>query len=188
MRATVLERPNRLVLKSIQKPQATKKGEVLIRTTHSGICGSDLKIFQGKMPANYPIVMGHEIVGEVVNGDTSASNKPGTIVLIDPVLYCGNCFYCRRDDTHLCPDGVLMGREINGGFADYCVVNTSHIYALPKEIDSKVGAAVQVLTTVLHAQDKANVGVGETVVVSGCLLYTSPSPRDRQKSRMPSSA
>lgn len=166
MKATVLEQPNRLVSKSIEKPSA-KKGQVLIRTTHAGICGSDIKIFQGTMPAKYPVVMGHEIVGEVINGDTDNSIKPGTRVLVDPVIYCGNCFYCKRDDTHLCPNGVLMGREINGGFADYCVVNTSHIFALPSAIENKVGAVVQVLTTVLHAQDKADVGRDATVVVSG---------------------
>ena len=118
MKATVLERPNRLVSKTIAKPRA-EKGQILILNTHSGICGSDIKIFQGTMPAKYPIVMGHEIVGEVINGDTNALIKPGTRVLVDPVIYCGNCFYCKRDDTHLCPNGVLMGREINGGFADF---------------------------------------------------------------------
>jgi len=60
-----------------------------------------------------------------------------------------------------------MGREINGGFADYCIAKTSQIYVLPDKLDSKTGAAVQVLTTVLHAQDVGEVGRGDTVVVSG---------------------
>ena len=166
MKAMVLERPNKLALRTIDDPRP-EEGQVLIRTTHAGICGSDTKIYEGKMPAIYPVIMGHEIVGEVVDGDTSPTTKPGTRVLVDPVLFCGNCFYCLRNDTHLCPNGVLMGREIDGGFADYCIAKTSQIYELPDKLDSKTGAAVQVLTTVLHAQDVGEVGRGDTVVVSG---------------------
>ena len=166
MKAMVLERPNKLALRTIDDPRP-EKGQVLIRTTHAGICGSDTKIYEGKMPAIYPVIMGHEIVGEVLDGDTTPTTEPGTRVLVDPVLFCGKCFYCLRNDTHLCPNGVLMGREINGGFADYCIAKTSQIYVLPDKLDSKTGAAVQVLTTVLHAQDVGEVGRGDTVVVSG---------------------
>ena len=166
MKAMVLERPNKLALRTIDDPRP-EEGQVLIRTTHAGICGSDTKIYEGKMPAIYPVIMGHEIVGKVVDGDTTPATKPGTRVLVDPVLFCGKCFYCLRSDTHLCPNGVLMGREINGGFADYCIAKTSQIYLLPDTLDSKTGAAVQVLTTVLHAQDVGEVGRGDTVVVSG---------------------
>ena len=60
-----------------------------------------------------------------------------------------------------------MGREINGGFADYCIAKTSQIYVLPDTLDSKIGAAVQVLTTVLHAQDIGKIGRGDTVVILG---------------------
>ena len=91
MKAMVLEQPNKLALRTMDDPHP-KEGQVLIRTTHAGICGSDTKIYEGKMPANYPVVMGHEIVGEVVDGDTTAASKPGTRVLVDPVLFCGNCF------------------------------------------------------------------------------------------------
>ena len=166
MKAMVLQQPNKLALQTVEDPHP-EDGQVLIRTTHAGICGSDTKIYDGKMPANYPVIMGHEIVGEVVTGDTTSTTKSGTRVLVDPVLFCGKCFYCLKNDTHLCPNGVLMGREINGGFAEYCIAKTSQIYALPDKLDSKTGAVVQVLTTVLHAQDVGEVGRGDTVVVSG---------------------
>jgi 2-desacetyl-2-hydroxyethyl bacteriochlorophyllide A dehydrogenase len=60
-----------------------------------------------------------------------------------------------------------MGREVNGGFADYCIAKTSHIYPLPEQLNSKTGAAIQVLTTVMHAQNKGDVVTGDAVVVSG---------------------
>ena len=166
MKAMVLEQPNQMALQTINNPHP-ENGQVLIRITYAGICGTDTKIYEGKIPANYPLVMGHELVGEIVESNTGDCPKSGTRVLVDPVLYCGTCYHCMRDETNLCPNGGIMGREVNGGFADYCVANGSHIYPLPDEIDGKTGAAIQVLTTVLHAQDKGGVGNGDNVVVSG---------------------
>jgi len=166
MKGMLLDQPNHMSLETLDDPQP-QEGEVLIKMTHAGICGTDTKIYQGKIPANYPLVMGHEIVGEIVSGDTTDEFSPGTRVLVDPVLYCGECFHCKIGDTQLCPNGGIMGREVNGGFADYCVAATTHTFKLPDEVDSKTGAAIQVLTTVLHAQDKGGVEEGDTVVVTG---------------------
>ena len=166
MRAMLLDQPNQMSLETLDDPKP-EEGQVLIKMTHAGICGTDTKIYQGKIPANYPLVMGHEIVGEIVSGDTTEDFKVGTRVLVDPVLFCGKCFHCCRGDTQLCPNGGIMGREVNGGFADYCVAGTTHTYKLPDEIDGKTGAAVQVLTTVLHAQENGGVGEGDTVTVTG---------------------
>ena len=166
MKAMVLERPNQMALQTVDDLHP-RLGEVLIKTTHAGICGTDTKIYEGKIPANYPLVMGHEIVGEIVDGDTNEVAKRGARVLVDPVLYCGSCFHCKQGETNLCPNGGIMGREVNGGFADYCIAKTSHIYPLPEQLDSKTGAAIQVLTTVMHAQNKGDVVTGDAVVVSG---------------------
>ena len=166
MKAMVLERPNQMALQTVDDLHPNL-GEVLIKTTHAGICGTDTKIYEGKIPANYPLVMGHEIVGEIVDGDTNEVAKRGARVLVDPVLYCGSCFHCKQGETNLCPNGGIMGREVNGGFADYCIAKTSHIYPLPEQLDSKTGAAIQVLTTVMHAQNKGDVVTGDAVVVSG---------------------
>ena len=166
MRAMLLDQPNQMSLETMDDPQP-EDGQVLIKMTHAGICGTDAKIYQGKIPANYPLVMGHEIVGEIVSGDTTDDFTVGTRVLVDPVLFCGDCFHCDRGETRLCPNGGIMGREVNGGFADYCVAGTTHTYKLPDEINGKTGAAIQVLTTVLHAQDNGGVGDGDTVTVTG---------------------
>ncbi len=166
MKGMLLDQPNHMFLETLDDPQP-EEGEVLIKMTHAGICGTDTKIYQGKIPANYPLVMGHEIVGEIVSGDTTDTFSAGTRVLVDPVLYCGECFHCKLGDTQLCPNGGIMGREVNGGFADYCVAATTHTFKLPDAVDSKTGAAIQVLTTVLHAQDKGGVEAGDTVVVTG---------------------
>ena len=164
MKAMVLEQPSRMALQTVERPEPDE-GEVMVRTTHAGICGTDTKIYQGAIPANYPLIMGHEIVGELIEGDTDVTT--GARVLVDPVLYCGQCRHCLAGDTNICANGALMGREVNGGFAEYCVAPASHIFPLPDDIDGQSGAAIQVLTTVIHAQEKGQVGPDTSVVVMG---------------------
>jgi 2-desacetyl-2-hydroxyethyl bacteriochlorophyllide A dehydrogenase len=101
--------------------------------------------------------MGHEITGEVV-GSVSDAISVGTRVLVDPVLFCGTCVDCRAGRTNLCPDGTVIGRELNGGFADYVAAPGSHVYPLPPSIESRTVPLIQVLTTVLHAQRRAGLG------------------------------
>ena len=140
---------------------------MLVRVTNSGICGTDLKIFTGAMPASYPIIMGHEMTGDVVSGADGGRIRQGDRVLVDPVLYCGTCFDCRAGRTNLCPNGGVIGREVNGGFADYVVAPRSHVYRLPASIDSRTAPLIQVLTTVLHAQRRAKVSASQSVAVIG---------------------
>ena len=86
--ALVLRRPGDLVVADVDRP-TPGRDEVLVRVKHTGICGTDLKIFTGGMPASHPIIMGHEISGELADGKRDP--RPGTSVLVDPVLYCGSC-------------------------------------------------------------------------------------------------
>ena len=102
--------------------------------------------------------MGHEMTGEVLDGADGSRIRRGDRVLVDPVLFCGTCFDCRAGRTNLCPNGAVIGREVNGGFADFVVAPRSHVYPLPPSIDSRTAPLIQVLTTVLHAQRRASVG------------------------------
>jgi 2-desacetyl-2-hydroxyethyl bacteriochlorophyllide A dehydrogenase len=164
MKAMVLKAPGELVLDEVSRPSASA-GDVLIRVTHTGICGTDLKIFNGAIPVKYPRIMGHEMIGEVVEG--GGAFRPGDRVIVDPELFCGSCFHCRIGQTHLCPNGVLLGRDANGGFAEYVTAPADHVFRLPDSIDSRTAPLIQVLTTCLHAQRLANISPGESVVVLG---------------------
>jgi 2-desacetyl-2-hydroxyethyl bacteriochlorophyllide A dehydrogenase len=165
MRAMVLTAPENLTADEVGRPRADV-GHVLVRVTHSGICGTDFKIYKGAIPVAYPRIMGHEMTGEVVDaGDTSL--RSGARVIIDPELYCGACFHCRIGQTHLCPKGMLVGRDTNGGFADYLAAPTSHVFPLPESIESRNAPLIQVLTTCVHAQRQIQVFPGESVAVLG---------------------
>ncbi|OGL18786.1 MAG: hypothetical protein A3F92_10770 [Candidatus Rokubacteria bacterium RIFCSPLOWO2_12_FULL_71_22] len=166
MKASVLEGPGRIALRTIADP-APREGEVLVRVTHTGVCGTDVKIFDGSIPVRLPLVMGHETVGEVVGGDIGSRVGRGTRVLIDPTLCCGRCFYCEKAQTYLCLDGALMGRDVDGGFAELVAAPAKNCHALPEAIDPAAAPLIQVLTTVHHAQTLARIGTGETVVILG---------------------
>ncbi len=166
MKAMVLSAPKELALGEVTRP-VIDEGQVLVRVTYSGICGTDYKIYSGAIPVRYPRIMGHEMIGEVVEAGAGANVRPGDRAIIDPELYCGACFHCRIGQTHLCPNGMLLGRDANGGFAEYVTAPASHVFPLPDSIDNQTAPLIQVLTTCLHAQRQINIFPGETVAVLG---------------------
>ena len=158
MKAMVLRAPSNLSLDEVAQPEAGA-GQVLVRITHSGVCGTDWKIYNGSIPVPYPLIPGHEMAGEVV--------ATGERVIIDPETYCGACFQCRIGNTNLCPNGTLIGRDVNGGFAEYLMVPASQVFPLPDAIDDRTAPMIQVLTTCLHAQRQVNIFAGDSVAVLG---------------------
>ena len=166
MKAMVLTAPGELVLDEVARP-SPPEDHVLVGITHSGICGTDYKIFNGSIPVTYPRIMGHEMVGEVVDGGGTGRFRAGDRVIIDPELYCGACFHCRIGQTHLCPSGMLVGRDTNGGFAEYLASPASHVFPVPDVIGMRTAPLIQVLTTCLHAQRQIDIFAGESVAVLG---------------------
>ena len=165
MKAMLLTAPGDLVRDDVARP-AADQGQLLVRVTHSGICGTDYKIFNGAIPVQYPRIMGHEIAGEVADAGAS-SLQSGERVIVDPQLYCRTCFHCRIGQTHLCKNGMLVGRDRDGGFAEYVTVPPSHVFALPASVETRVAPLIQVLTTCLHAQRQIDIFPDEFVVVLG---------------------
>jgi len=181
MKAMVLRAPSDLVLDEVARPQPGP-GQVLVRVTHSGVCGTDYKIYNGSIKVSYPLIPGHEMAGEIVDIDSymgrvqpstgSTRGGPGDLrtgdrVIIDPETYDGTCFYCQKGLTNLCPNGTLIGRDVNGGFAEYLLVPESQIFRLPDSVDDRTAPMIQVLTTCLHAQRQVDTFPGDTVAVIG---------------------
>lgn len=165
MKAMVLRAPNEVALETLAEP---KRGpnEVLVRVSYSGICGTDLKIYHGAIPVKYPRIMGHEMAGVVVEGGDDGV-RDGQRVIVDPCLFCGVCHACRAGRTSCCPNGGLVGRDSNGGFAEYLVAPRSHVFPLPEAISSEMAPLIQVLTTCVHGQRTLNIFPGQAVVVMG---------------------
>ena len=168
MKAMVLRAPSDLVLDEVARPQPAA-GQVLVRITHSGVCGTDYKIFNGSIKVPYPLIPGHEMAGEVagVGADLKVGPSVGERVIIDPETFDGTCFYCSKGLTNLCPNGTLIGRDVNGGFAEFLEVPATQVHRLPDSIDDRTAPMIQVLTTCLHAQRQVEIFPGDTVAVIG---------------------
>jgi 2-desacetyl-2-hydroxyethyl bacteriochlorophyllide A dehydrogenase len=107
------------------------------------------------------------MTGHVVDPGGMSALGQGERVIVDPQLYCGACFHCRIGQMHLCPRGILIGRDVNGGFAELVAAPSSNVFSLPASIDSRTAPLIQVLTTCLHAQQQIKIKRGESAVVYG---------------------
>jgi L-iditol 2-dehydrogenase len=165
MKAMVLRGPRDLGLAEVERP-ALGHNQVLVRVTHSGVCGTDLHIYEGAIPVRHPLIMGHEMIGEVVDGG-DATLHAGDRVIVDPALYCGMCLNCRAGQTNLCPNGSLVGRDSDGGFADFVVAPRSHVYHLPDSVDNEVAPLIQPVTTCMHGHHQIKIFPGQSVAVIG---------------------
>jgi 2-desacetyl-2-hydroxyethyl bacteriochlorophyllide A dehydrogenase len=165
MRAVRVVEPS--VLEVTDVPEAPLVSGARVRIEQVGVCGTDVKIFHGAIPAAYPRILGHEAVGRVVEAGPLALVKQGQRVLIDPGIACGVCDLCRRDRANLCLNGGLLGRELDGVFAESIVVPEHQLIPVPDSITPDEAGLLQVLGTVVHAQQAVDVFPGQVAVVVG---------------------
>jgi L-iditol 2-dehydrogenase len=148
-------------------PEPDAGSSVLVRVGQVGICGTDVKILGGKIPVDYPRIMGHEIVGEVVTAPAASPYPAGTRVLVDPGVACGWCHMCRAGRFNICVNGGLLGRDVDGVFTEYVVVPFNRLVPVPSSISDKASGVLQVLGTCVHAVKTIVSFPGQTAVVIG---------------------
>jgi len=106
--------------------------EVLVKVAACGICGTDMRIWRALEPSARGISLGHEFSGEVVQlGDGVKTYMVGDRVVIDPNIYCHTCEFCLNGQVNLCENLRAIGVDINGGFAEYCVVPVPQLQRFP---------------------------------------------------------
>lgn len=164
MKAVVVENTGTVAVRDVPEPQAT--GTATVRVYRAGICGTDVKIVDGSIGAKLPRILGHEIIGQVVNG-MAGSLPNGTRVLVDPGVFCGQCTVCLADNTQLCPNGALLGRDVDGGAAEYVTVDGSRLHPIPDTVTDDAASLLQVLGTCVHAQQCFSAFPGQSAAVVG---------------------
>lgn len=168
MLAAVLVEPRRFDLRRVDIPEPGPD-DVLIRVSRTGICGTDLHIFQGHYAAErLPMIPGHEFCGTVATVGANVRHlAPGAQVVADINIGCGTCFWCRRNEVLNCPDMAQLGISRDGAFAEYVVVPAPLAIPVPKGIPPEVQALVEPVACVVRAARKARVTFGQSVVVLG---------------------
>ena len=146
------------------------ESDVLVRVRAAGICHSDVHYRGGKAPVQLlPRTLGHEIAGVVEQvGNHVTTVKVGDRVCVHYVLSCGNCYYCNSGNEALCVQSAMVGRHIDGGYAEYVAVPEHNAVHLPAEIPFEHGAVLMCSSaTALHALRKSRLKGGETVAIFG---------------------
>lgn len=147
-----------------------EKDEVIIDVKAVGICGTDLKMYQG-MYFNHktPIVLGHEFSGVISSiGDNVKGMSLGQKVTARPaVSFCGRCHRCIEGKPNLCKYKNRLGFEQNGAFAEYVKVKQDQVFILPNEVDLLSGSMVEPMAVVLHAIRDIKVKPSDVVHIIG---------------------
>ncbi len=168
MRAVQLFAPGDVRCVETDIPQVVKPDDVLVRVKACGVCGSDIPRVMSKGAYRYPITIGHEFAGEVVEtGSGVAGFRPGEQVTVMPLVNCGVCHYCRIGEAVLCDDYDYYGSRIDGAMAEYIVVRAENVLRLPDGISMEHAAMTDPVSVALHAIRKADVQAGQTVAVFG---------------------
>ena len=161
----------RLAIEDVPAPQPGA-GEALVSVRACGIDGTDLKLLNGfGYTPELPFIMGHEIAGDVVAVGAGVSDfAPGDRVAVYNFITCGSCLYCRSFRDQLCLNmrGVVGVLEAPGGYAERVCLPTQQLIRLPEDVSYADGAtSCDAGMTALHAVDRADLRIGDRVLVIG---------------------
>ncbi|WP_067934082.1 zinc-dependent alcohol dehydrogenase [Alicyclobacillus kakegawensis] len=166
----LLTEPGRLELHELlQDDRPLQPHEVRIRLLYGGICGSDLKVYQGKLRhAKYPVRPGHELLGRVIATGEAVQLPIGARVVVNPNTYCGLCAQCQRGRTNLCKQKESLGINIPGGFVEEFVVPAKYVVGVPHEVPDRLAVLTEPLAVAVHALKRAPVEPGGRMLILGC--------------------
>ena len=145
--------------------------EVFVRNMAAGICGTDVHIYFGEKGAtdvNPPVVLGHEYSGIVeAVGDGVTAVKVGDCVTIDPNVYCGKCYHCRKGNKQFCDHMTAVGVNMDGGFAHYSMVPEAQVFKMNPAVGFEAMAMAEPLACCVHGIEQVDIRSGDYVAVVG---------------------
>ena len=117
---------------------------------------------------DYPIVLGHEFAGEVVEAGKKVTNvRVGDRVTVDNTVLCGSCYYCQRNEPLYCNNFGSMGHNIHGGMEEYVLALGEKAQVIPEGISYEAAACTEPAACCLRAIDRAGIRFGDNVAVLG---------------------
>ena len=159
-----------LWIEEVPKPEAGIN-DVLIRVHKTGICGTDLHIYEwdewARGAIKPPLVIGHEFVGEVVAVGSNVSDfHPGDIVSGEGHVVCGRCRNCLAGRRHLCAHTQGVGVDRAGAFAEYIVLPMTNVWRHSAKVPSDIAAIFDPFGNAVHTALSFPV-LGEDVLITG---------------------
>lgn len=169
MKAVQIIQPNELRVIEMDKPVLDDTNNVLIKMTAAGICGSDVGIYHGtNAAATYPRVIGHEMVGVVVEvGPTAKKVKVGDRVIVDQVTACGHCYACRKGRPNVCGNLKVRGVHIDGGYREFMAVPDTDCYLVPDKLSDVDAVMIEPTTIAVQSCSRAQLEAMDDVMIIG---------------------
>ncbi|HEX9335313.1 MAG TPA: alcohol dehydrogenase catalytic domain-containing protein, partial [Pseudonocardiaceae bacterium] len=180
MRAAVYHSKRDIRVEEVAEPGPLGPRQVRLRPAVCGICGTDLHEYAAGpivIPtsphplsgASAPQILGHEFSGEVleVSGDV-VGVAVGDRVAVMPLVYCRQCYYCRRGLNHLCATMACTGLSWQGGgISEQVIVPDYQVSRLPDEVSDVQGALVEPAAVAAYGVDRTGLRAGDTILVTG---------------------
>ena len=180
MRALRFHAARDLRIEELAEPSAPRSDEVVIRVATCGICGTDLHEYTSGpivtpvephplTGAQNPQILGHEFAGDVVAVGADVTRVDvGDRVAVMPLVYCGQCAYCRRGFQHLCSTMGCVGlSHAWGGMAELATVAEHQVVRLPDGVSHRQGALLEPTAVAAYGVERAGVSSGDRVLVTG---------------------
>jgi threonine dehydrogenase-like Zn-dependent dehydrogenase len=175
MKAVRIHGPDDLRYEDIDQPKAGK-GEIVVRVLKAGVGISDIPYSHGRYPffeaKEFPIIPGHEFVGEVVEVGSDAKDRFGVdigdITIAEQVIPDWECSYCKRGLYHLCDHPLKFGFSYDGSWAEYMKYPArSIVHKVPEGVSLEAAATLESTACGIYTVEKGGVGLGDVVLVLG---------------------
>lgn len=165
------ETPREIIVKQAEMPEL-QADELLIKVNACGVCGSDLHAFndsKGYEFVNKPIILGHEISGEVVQSGSEVNKQVvGKQVVVESMRYCGECENCKASRYSICENNQVIGLHFNGGMAEYVKTKEQFIREIPANLPTRIASLSEPMAVAAHTVLKAGeIKKGQSVLVQG---------------------
>ncbi len=166
MKAAVITQVGQINVSDFDDP-IEGKDEVLIKVFASGVCGTDIHIYDGGFGGNLPLISGHEFAGEVIAvGENCQRIKVGDRVAVEPNIPCNNCMQCLSNRHHHCSHMIIPGVNQSGGMAELCKVKEVGVFPIG-DLPYEMGAFVEPLSCVIHGINRIKPKMGERCLILG---------------------
>ncbi|MBP3421802.1 MAG: galactitol-1-phosphate 5-dehydrogenase [Lachnospiraceae bacterium] len=167
MKAWVLHDKNDIRYEEVAKP-IPNRGEVLVRVSACGICGSDIPRIYHTGAHKHPLIPGHEFAGVVESVGTDVEDVwIGKRVGVFPLIPCQQCLSCASQQYEMCKNYNYLGSRCDGGFAEYVVVPEWNLIEIPRDISMEVAAMLEPMAVAVHAMRRITISSRDTIVVCG---------------------
>ncbi len=168
MRQIQVVKPGKIVLIDSES-RALQPDEVRVQIKASGICGSDIHVFEGSNSmACYPVVLGHEAAGVILEIGSDVSHcKQGDHVVLEPLVSCGLCYACRKGRPNACSSMQARGCHIDGFFSEEVIINAKSVFPIDNHIPWEDAALVEPYTIAAQAAFRSRAEEGDFVLILG---------------------